>query len=171
MNNFSKPFFILITTAFVSSVTILFAGASLNPPHPPPNGSGAFIYTTNGRVGKQLNNPQVSLDVLSPLRVTGGAGDIQFYDWDTVGGDITTNLFRIRSGPDVGFLRIQRNTESGTGPLFGTFNDLLIINNIGNIEVPGKLNATELCIAGTCQASWPGGGALGGSGTAGPQTF
>ena len=171
MNNFSKPFFILITTAFVSAVTILFADAFVNPSQPPPNGSGAFIYTTNGRVGKQLNNPQVSLDVLSPLRVTGGAGDIQFYDWDTVGGDITTNLFRIRSGPDVGFLRIQRNTESGTGPLFGTFNDLLIINNIGNIEVPGKLNATELCIAGTCQASWPGGGALGGSGTAGQVTF
>ena len=123
------------------------------------------------------------------IRSATSIGALEIWDLDTgaPNSGVLTNLFRIRSGPDEGSFRIQRNTNA-TSPFaaISDAQDLFIIKDNGNVgigaytsipsepvpyklDVKGSVNAQGLlCINGNCIDTWSslitGGGGAGGAG-------
>ena len=135
MPNIHKITISILTAFLLGAVLIYTVNAFVNPSYTPPNGQGAFTYTSGGNVGLRNTNPQVTLDVNGSIRSTGSAANVQVWDLSTgaPNSGVLTNLFRIKSGPDQGSFRIQLNTDSAG--FFSTVQELAIIKDNGNVGI------------------------------------
>ncbi len=98
----------------------------------------AYSGTTTTRIGLQTSASGKRVGLYSYRR--NGTSDV----FGLVASDAASN-----AGPDSWFINDigSGNWGLNTAP-----------NNIHTLNVSGKLNATELCIKGVCQPSWPTGG-------------
>jgi hypothetical protein len=137
------------------------------------NGNNLAPATIGNNVGIGTTNPTVPLDVVGDIHTStnivqentkglfakNSGGTLQQWMWPRFSDDVMyTNIglngWNIRNNAGLASIIFAQNGGnvgiSNTNPLY-------------KLDVAGDANATRLCIAGNCQASWPAGGTPGGS--------
>lgn len=167
IKNFSKPLFWTNVAAF-SIAGLVLAGVAFgwnNPSAVPPGGEGAVKADTSGNVGiGTAASASYKLNVAGKSRGTELCiGSDCRSVWPSGGGisgsGTSGKLTKFTGSTSIGNSNL---TEGSTGNISigGTPGSLY------KLDVSGKINGTEICIAGTCKSSWPVAG-LTGSGTTG----
>lgn len=131
--------------------------------------SGSDIYRAAGKVGIGTSSPSGMLDVRA------ATPQILISDSDNAKGSNVNGSIEFKDQynvtlGDIGFFGTRdmfiRNADQGLSFGTGGNSGQMFINAAGNVgigtispgerlDVSGKVNATELCIAGDCKATWP----------------
>ncbi|MDO8466635.1 MAG: hypothetical protein Q7S83_00655 [bacterium] len=147
-----------------------------NPSATPPDVGGALkVDSATGNVGINLGTaaPTQKLDVGGYVKGrTGlciGTGDVVGVDCRTSWPTGTGNVSVVGSGTSGKLTKFTGATTIGNSNLTeGSTGNISIGGTPGStykLDVTGKINGTEICIAGVCKTTWPSG--LTGSGTTG----